>query len=255
MAIPSHRLKLYRADQHIEQIELIAEPMRDRREYPVVESVQSQRKGLRCDYRLDLSSEQPPEMLPILIGDYMFNVRSALDHLAVALAPRKYRHKISFPILTTDPLAQDDSGDYLNAEAASRWLALKEWLPDDRFAALKALQPYEASALQGQAAENHALALLSAFQNADKHRELINTVAGLAKAELHIDGDVTYVVPVFQHRTIVARSNRKMDVQVKGVPLLGLARGDAIWSFDLLIKKLTAFVADEALPRLEPFLK
>jgi hypothetical protein len=45
------------------------------------------RQGPRPEYALDLSSvNQPPERLAILIGDYLFNVRSALDHLMVAIA-------------------------------------------------------------------------------------------------------------------------------------------------------------------------
>jgi hypothetical protein len=219
--------------------------------------MKSQKKGLVWEYRLDLSSELPPPLLPILIGDYMFNVRSALDHLAVAITPRKYRRKMSFPILTADPLACDDSGNYLDAEAAHRWLSLQAWLPDDRFARLKALQPYAASALNGKPAENHPLALLSAFQNADKHRELINAIAGLAEAEIDCDDEVIRVRDgdILQHRAMLVRERRKMEVKVEGVPLLGLARSDHVWSFDLLIKKLTAFVADEVLPRLEPLLE
>ena len=233
MATPSHRLKLYRADQHIEHIESIAEPLRERHEYPAIESMQSQRKGgHRWDYRLDLSSEQPPEMLPILIGDYLFNVRRALDHLIVAIAPRKYRHKVSFPILTRDPLASDKTGrDYLDAEAAARWLSLAKCLPDDCITALKALQPgdrwprYTATEPRTMPSRCSAPSRMPT-----SIRELVNTLAGLSKVELHLDGEITYVVPIFQNRTIVVRDRRKVDVKVKGVPLLGLARGGHIWT-------------------------
>ncbi len=256
MATPSHRLKLYRADEHIEQIEALTKPLRERREYPVVESMKPKRNAPEWEYRLDLRLIQPSERLPILVGDYLFNVRSALDHLIVAIAPRKYRRKVSFPILTGDPLARDETGgDYLDAEAAARWLSLVACLPDDCIAALKVLQPYEAAATHGHAPENHALALLSAFQNADKHRELINTVVGLGKVELHLDGEITYAVPIFKDGTVIADEGRKMDVKVEGVPVVGLKRGADVWSFDLLIAKLTAFIVDEALPRLEPFLE
>ena len=60
-----------------------------------------------------------------MMGDYLFNVRSALDHLAVSLGERKHRRKLSFPIYTSDPLARDEkSGAYVNADAARRWLAM-----------------------------------------------------------------------------------------------------------------------------------
>lgn len=253
---PSHRLKLYRAGEHLEQIETITKSWSERRKYPVVETMKPKRQAPEWEYRLDLGGIQPPERLPILIGDYMFNVRSGLDHLAVALAPRKYRRKVSFPICTRDPLARDDmSGDYLDADAARRWLELANCLPSDCFAAVKVLQPYEAAALHGHLAKNHALALLSVFQNADKHRELIDAVVALRQVEVHIDGELIHAVPVFKDGAVVARGRTKMDVKVKGVALVGLQRGDEIWSFDLLTSKLTTFVADELLPRLEPLLR
>jgi hypothetical protein len=255
MATPSHRLKLDRADEHLTEIENLVKPLRERREYPVIETMQPKRKGPEWEYRLDLSHIQSRERLPILVGDYMFNVRSALDHLFVGIVPRKYRRKASFPIFTSDPLATaETSGDYLDAEAASRWNAIETWLPDDCLAAVKVLQPYEASALHGHPANRHALALLSAFQNADKHRELVDAIVGLSKCELHIDGETIYAVPVFQEGTIVAVEDRKMDVKIKGVPVVGLSRGDETWSLDLLTEKVGDFIVNELLPRLEPFL-
>jgi hypothetical protein len=253
---PSHRLKLNRADEHLKDIEALTKPLGERREYPVIETMKPKRKAPEWEYRLDLSSIQLPERLPILVGDYLFNVRSALDHLVVAIAPRKHRRKVSFPIFVTDPFARDEtSGDYLDAKAACRWLSLTSGLPDDCIAALKVLQPYEAAALHGQVAGHHALALLSAFQNADKHRELVDAVFGLHRVELHLGSDETiYAVPVFQDGTVLTSEPQKVDVKVKGAVLVGLQRGQEIWSFDMLIRRLTAFVADEVLPRLEPFL-
>jgi hypothetical protein len=255
VSTPSHRLKLYRADKHMRDIEAITEPLTERREYPVIETMKPEKKGPVWEYRLDLSHVQPPELLSILIGDYLFNVRSALDHLAVALAPRKYRRKVSFPVFACDPVARDEtSGDYLDADAARRWLELAECLPDDCVAALKTLQPYEAAALHGHVANHHALALLSAFQNADKHRELVDAVVALQQVEADIDGETIFAVPAFKDGTVVARGPEKMNVKIKGSAVVGLQRGREIWSFDLLIRKLTAFVSDELLPRLEPLL-
>jgi hypothetical protein len=258
-ATPSHRLKLQRADEHLADIKALTELLRERREYPVIETIKLYKKGPRWDYVLDLDQVQPPERLPILMGDYMFNdVRSALDHLAVALAPRKYRRKISFPIFQADPLARDEaSGDYLNAEVASRWTAICEWLPDNCVAALKVLQPYQAAALHGHPADHHALALLSAFQNADKHRELIAAVVGLDEGpEVEINGIAECALPGFKNGTkIFANAPDKMDVKVKGIAIVGIKRGNETWSFDLLAQKLTAFIDNELLPRLEPLLK
>ncbi|MGA8364468.1 MAG: hypothetical protein WB709_08090 [Solirubrobacteraceae bacterium] len=257
MSTPSHRLKLQRADEHLADIDRLTEPLRERREYPVVETMKPYKKGPLWDYVLDLDEVQPPERLPILMGDYLFNVRSALDHLAVALAPRKYRRKVSFPIHQTDPLARDHtSGYYLNAEAASRWLALCDRLPDNCIAPLMALQPYQAAALHGHRAEHHALVLLGGFQNADKHRELIDAPVGLSKAEVEVNGETSYAVPTFQNGTrVVFDAPEKVDVKVKGVAVVGIKRGNDVWSFDMLVDRLSAFIADELLPRLEPLIQ
>lgn len=221
---PSHRLKLQRANQHLDDIKMLTEPLSERREYPVIETMQPQKKGPVWEYVLDLSSvDPPPLLLPILIGDYLFNVRSALDHLLVAIAPRKYRGKVNFPIHRADPLARKpSSGNYVNAEAAARWLSLCNCLPDGCIAPLTMLQPYHAAALHSQSADWHALALLSSLQNADKHRELISTIAHLSQVEVHINGNTDYAAPRFKDGTKILTAPEKMDVHVKGVAAIGI---------------------------------
>jgi hypothetical protein len=97
--------------------------------------------------------------------------------------------------------------------------------------------------------------LLSSFQNADKHRELIDAPVGLSKVEVEINGETTYAVPAFKNGTVVVSAYEQVDVKVKGVATIGIKRGNDVWGFDMLVKRLTAFIADELLPRLEPLLK
>ena len=122
MATPSHRLKLYRADKHLSEFWWLIGSLGERREYPVIETMKPEKNDTRWEYQLDLSAVEPAsELLPIVIGDYLFNVRSALDHLIVAIAPRKKRYKVSFPIYGRDPLARhQSSGLYRDADAARR---------------------------------------------------------------------------------------------------------------------------------------
>ena len=139
--------------------------LRTRREYPVIESMQPHRKAPVWIYNLDLSSGRVDERFAIVLGDYLFNIRSALDHLVVAIAPRKYKYDTSFPICTKDPLASDKTtGAYLDAEAARAWASRTQGLPHDCIAHLKALQPYEMARLQGGSAQSYPLSMLSAFQ-------------------------------------------------------------------------------------------
>jgi hypothetical protein len=252
---PSHRLKLYRSDKHLEEMQALLTPLAGRREYPVVESVQRQHKRRLWDYRLDLSGITPPEEFPIILGDYLFDIRSALDHLIVAIAPRKYRHKVGFPICTEDPLLRDKtSGSYLNVEEARKWQSMTKGLPSDCVAALKTLQPYHAAREHRKPASIHALALLSALQNADKHRELIGILVGLHKVEATFNGVPEGIVPALEHNAIVARAEAQMDVEVEGSALVGVKWSNKGFGLADLVDRLGHFIAEEALPRLEPFL-
>ena len=253
---PSHRLKLDRADKHLKELEALIRHLRTRRQYPVVESVQPQRKSPVWTYRLDLDGVQPPETFPIALGDYLFNVRSALDHLIVGIAARKHKYSASFPICTQDPLATDETtGDYLDGEEARKWLSRTEGLPDDCITCLKALQPYGAERLYQGRAETHPLTILSALQNADKHRELVAVLTGLSRVKVTVDGRVVPVGGVLQNGAVLdPPSPSKVDMKVEGVAIVGLKRANRVWDFDGFVSNLGAFIDNEALPRLERFL-
>jgi len=216
------------------------------------------RKAMVWIYRLDLASAAVPIEFPIVFSDYMVNVRSALDHLMVAVAHRKRRYSVSFPIFTTDPLARDEtSGDYLHADEAGKWLSITKGPPDDLVAQLTALQPYAPNDLPGQrySPKNHSLAILSALQNADKHRELVPAITGLSQAEATIDREVSGVVPTLRNRAILVRSVAKVQVKIEGSASIGIRGGKTVWAVDEFLARMGTFVRDEVLPRLEPFVR
>ena len=106
----------------------------------------------------------PPEEFPIILGDYLFDIRSALDHLVAAIVPRKYRGTIEFPIFsrtrspatkragTTWTLKKPPEGGTRDDERPARATASQ---------ALKLLQPYDASGRLGQVSPvQHPLSLL-----------------------------------------------------------------------------------------------
>jgi hypothetical protein len=257
VSTPSHRLKLERADKHLDELYELIDPLRGRREYPVVESMERYRNAMVWVYRLDLASVAMSERFPIVFGDYLFNVRSALDHLAVAIAPRKRRHSVSFPIFTEDPLARDErGGDYLHAEKARKWLSITKGLPDECVAQLTTLQPYHPHGLPGEryAPKNHSLTILSALQNADKHRELVPALTGLSQTEATIAGEVSGVVPTLRDGAVLVRAEAKMEVKVESAASVGVGGDDTVWNIDEFLARIGAFVRDEVLPRLEPFL-
>jgi hypothetical protein len=116
--------------------------------------------------------EHPDPMLAVIMGDVLFNFRSALDHLAVALAPRKRRYAASFPIELVDPWEEAgtdvDSSDV--PERRRRFESTVSGMPREAVAVIKSLQPYN---LPPDEAHHHFLYVLSSLENADKHRQLI----------------------------------------------------------------------------------
>lgn len=108
----------------------------------------------------------PLDDLCLLLGDALYNMRSALDHLAFALSvahsgPTKAEAgQCSFPI-------HGGLGSYIDAGARSCRL-----MHPDVQDIMQSLQPYH---LRGDAAKEHPLAVLNQLGNVDKHRRFVLT--------------------------------------------------------------------------------
>lgn len=113
--------------------------------------------------------------LPLILGDAFHNFRSALDHVAWQLARRQQgripRSMVSFPIAPTRQ----------RFHSPTVWTQLWEIGPRER-ETIENLQPYR-QVFTGDVV--HALALLSARNNQDKHRLL--HVVNLANNEMSVD--------------------------------------------------------------------
>lgn len=251
---PSHRLKLHRAEKHLIDLDDMTIEIGQRKQYPVSETINAKRKRT---YRLDLSGVEVDEMFPIVFGDFLFNVRSALDHLMVAIAPNKRKANAGFSINTKDPLAVDEnSGCYLDAEKATKWLAETKGLPDDCVTALRLMQPYETAAQGRGPAQDHPLAILSALHNADKHRNLIPVLTALGESEVTVNNVTSQVVPggVLKDGAMLHASNRPMKVEIEGSAVIGIGPPHEPRDFAVFIDALTLYIGSVVLPDLEKFL-
>lgn len=252
---PSHRLKLHRAEEHLIDLKGVAADASARRPYPVVETFEPDRQ--EWVYYLSLAEAEPPEMFPIVLGDFLFNVRSALDHLIVAIAPdRDSKRQVEFPIFTADPLrVHEHTGADLHPEEAALWRRRTRGLPADCIAELRALQPYETARHFNASAQDQALAVLSMLQNADKHRNLVGVFTGLTRAQIETDGWWTCVIePGFKDGAEMYAAPTQVDVKVEGAAQIGVGRPDEIRDFDQLCETILDCIAMDVLPRLEPFL-
>ncbi len=123
-------------------------------------------------------------VLAALVGDVLFNVRSALDHLAVELIPRERRTRhilrlAQFPIFTCNIDERDPiTGSYLHGNQRGNWDRQTKGLTKEALDAVKWHQPYNFTS-QGLNPRDSSLAILSSLQNADKHRQLVLTARGI----------------------------------------------------------------------------
>lgn len=109
--------------------------------------------------RVDLLVDHPDESLSLSLGDFLHNLRCALDHSLTVLDPKGAR-RLTFPIYSTE--AEFD-----------RWVR-RQWRSaggsEDVQRALREHQPFVSA--DGRDPENYALRILARLNNADKHRLL-----------------------------------------------------------------------------------
>ncbi len=102
-----------------------------------------------------IEAESDP-WIATIIGDAAHNLRTALDHCAVAVAPPERTRLAGFPIFTDMP-----TGGRLE-----KFDSLVEGMPHEAIEIITAAQPYMGSGRM------HPLARLSELDNTDKHRQL-----------------------------------------------------------------------------------
>jgi hypothetical protein len=157
--------KLYRATLHLQELQ------REISEYlssqPHSTALYSDGSGRRYVLKGHLSHE-PPEMMPLIIGDCLQNMRVALDHLAWALAElggKKPPGNTAFPIYI-DP---DDFHDRTKkgVPTARSGLGKMRTLPKEAQELIEELQPYH-----GDDPTRHPLWVLNEYSRIDRHRTL-----------------------------------------------------------------------------------
>jgi hypothetical protein len=167
---PSWRLKLKRADHHLVALESLVGDGGFR-------AHEAQTPDGSWTYTIWADDVDP--MVPLVLGDLLFNVRSALDHLAVALSPRGRQGKAQFPIFDLDPETDPN--------LASQWERQTRGIAEPVMEVMRRVQPF---ATESPRHHLHSLGLLHNWQNADKHRSLLVTAAAMkiTKMTAHVVG-------------------------------------------------------------------
>jgi hypothetical protein len=163
-------LKLDRAEHHLKDLDAEITRYLDGNPYEVVRIPKCHQHTDCWRYKLRTRPIDPG--CALVLGDAVHNMRSALDHLAVALSQND---EASFPIVTDDidnPRTQRDH------KARSRFNRAVKGMPPKAITAIRAFQPYhEATKVDRR---TQGLAVLSYIDNADKHRALTFVSPGLA---------------------------------------------------------------------------
>lgn len=200
----SHWAKLSRARCHLDEIRELLSPYTGVKPYEVQSAWDAKtREWVYTAHVPDLSDGLLPVLtgswLPVIVGDFLFNVRSALDHLAVSRAPNKRKRDASFPVVTEDIESSELNNAQLNAK--EYFETATNGMDPTVIEAIRAVQPYRAVPPHRDlpdprwSVNDHSLALLRSFQNADKHRELTVVAQGLRPRILRFvlpDGTQTY---------------------------------------------------------------
>lgn len=172
-----------RADHHFGHFKLRAARLPEK--YPVSKRFEAYKGVDQWVWRLEIPLVDDPS-LAVLVGDILFNVRSALDHLAVGLIPsalRRTRHimrSVQFPIFTCDIDERDPlTGHHLHRDQRRLWdRQTRGFATPTAQAAIKWHQPYQFLS-KGLDPRDSSLAILRALQNADKHRQLVVVARGI----------------------------------------------------------------------------
>jgi hypothetical protein len=127
----SWRLKMKRALNHFNELQRLVEQYDAGKHYRAVGVAPDDGDPTHWRFVLEIT-EQPDPEIAIVLGDCLFNIRSGLDHIAVACAPANRRRSAGFPIL-------NDPG---NEEEMERYASQTQGMTQETVAAIEFEQSY-----------------------------------------------------------------------------------------------------------------
>ena len=255
-------LKVQRAEQHLDEVKAAMAAYASRNPYRAVPVRQPKGQRHVWLYRLEMT-EEPDPMIPVIIGECMYNLRSALDHLAVAMAPRKRKANAAFPVETTDPWERDAAGNFVYPDERRLSFTSKiKGMPAEAVEMIMKAQPY-----QREGSELETLSLISRLENADKHRTLIAVGHGVVNARSMVtvggeslpQGTAGFredgaEIAKFGFRNRVPDEN-EVSVEVSGTAAIAIkvAGTDGYFAMPESLEVLVRWMRDTTIPEFAPF--
>jgi hypothetical protein len=265
------RLKLGRAQKHLEEIEELLAGFDQIRPHAVAHSVEGKPK--KHFYRLWLADQPnliaPDPQLAIVMGDFLNNVRSALDYMMIAIAPRSRRKKLLyFPIFSEDFREEcATSGPKLERlrDARTHWDSWTKGIDPLAKAYLLDIQPFShpPDASSGLTIDDNVFLMLVRLNNADKHRELVSFASGFSLSRVLVtDEGVTTeylpALPLDQHAgkdgAPIFVSEREVQVNAEGtIAVVVRGRKKRTYQVPRAPRMILDWVRGTVVPDLEPF--
>jgi hypothetical protein len=235
--VPSYILKGNRAEKHLQDLKIEIGKWADTHPYEV--STTHYRK--RDVQHLRFTSAPPPEVGAIA-ADFVYNIRSGLDHLMGALVPSSQRDSVYFPIyfvgVWEGPIPGEDAE---RTKARGRWKSDSAKVRPEAVTILKALQPPEDTSKT-----INTLRAINFISNKDRHQQLpviFSALGGLrllwkdAQGKQYI-GPTDFGVPALDRR--VAKDGTElnfpkgvMDMKVAGAPIVAIEISPEAGSFQI----------------------
>jgi hypothetical protein len=267
-SLDSVRLKLLGADKHFHSIvELL-----DGFSIGQVELIAEEDKDTHTGF-LRVHLPKPPDELSLMVADFLFNIRSALDHLVwqlvLANTPNTPNGKTAFPICSS----------LKNFEDAKKRKRL-DGVSENARALIESFQPYDG--------RNQTLRTLSTLHETDKHQtfNLVTAVASdtfidwisgdISELQMFLGGEELRDGSIFggigmpldnpellsligSRETLAGFRERYLKIKVLGQAAIFVAFDDTEAEeleplrVEALLKEILEFVWDQIIPAFEPF--
>jgi hypothetical protein len=262
VVVPSFVAKVARAKKHLVELDAEVRRFAETHPYTVSESVEGKKK--RKVRRLAFTADPANTEIPMVAADAIYNLRSALDHLMSSLVARNHRGSAIFPVFFEGVWNPGVPGE--NAQRAkerARWASDTKTARDEAVAILKRLQPPDDP---GQQDEPSFLPLVNRLSNRDRHEKLPVVVGGMSSATLNftaadgrqisgpLDPEPGYVLQ--SDAEIHDVPHDALDVQVQGVPLVGIKVGsERLIALPEKLGVLIAYVETDVIAPLLPYVR
>ena len=136
-------LKVKRAQKHLVDIQAELKRYSEKNPYRVIRLEPTPKQPQRWRYAVRIT-DPPDRTLPLMLGDFVHNLRSALDHFVVNYVPADRTRNAYFPMLQGDIWRRDAEGHWLRRDRDARrsYKSGTRGLPPLTAGAIKAVQPY-----------------------------------------------------------------------------------------------------------------